>query len=131
MPHEEYPCLVPYDAEARAEWTQLNAPRDEYAARLERARAEMAQAGYDALLVVGNGGDPANIQYLTNYVPHFGTTVLLLPLDGAAGEWMAVAAGWVLAVPIGGAFRGLLIGVAIVIAIHAARVLLAVDGADD
>jgi Xaa-Pro dipeptidase len=42
----------------------------------------MAQAGYDALLVVGDGGDPANIQYLTNYVPHFGTTVLLLPLDG-------------------------------------------------
>jgi Xaa-Pro dipeptidase len=82
MPREEYPCLVPYDAEARAEWTQLSASREEYAARLERVRSEMATAGYDALLVVGNGGDPANVQYLANYVPHFGTTLLLLPLDG-------------------------------------------------
>jgi hypothetical protein len=34
-------------------------------------------------------------------------------------------------VPIGGVFRGLLIGVAIATALHAARILLAVDGADD
>lgn len=56
---------------------------------------------------------------------------LLLPFGGAAGEWMAGAAGWVLEVPIGGVFRGLLIGVAIVTAVHAARILLAVEGADD
>lgn len=60
-----------------------------------------------------------------------GVVLLLLPVGGSPGDWMAAAAGWVLAVPIGGVFRGLLIGVAIVIAIHAARVLLAVDGADD
>jgi hypothetical protein len=36
-----------------------------------------------------------------------------------------------MAVPIGGVFRGLLIGVAIVTAIHAARILLAVDTVDD
>lgn len=82
MPHEEYPCLVPYDAEARAGWTQLSVPLDEYTRRLERVRAEMAQASYAALLIVGDGGDPANIQYLANYVPHFGTTFMLLPLDG-------------------------------------------------
>jgi hypothetical protein len=57
--------------------------------------------------------------------------LLLLPVGGAPGEWTAAAAGWVLAVPVGGVFRGLLIGVAIVTAIHAARILLAVDGADD
>jgi hypothetical protein len=57
--------------------------------------------------------------------------VLLLPIGGAAGDWLAGAAGWTLAVPIGGAFRGLLIGVAIVTAVHAARVLLAVNGADE
>jgi hypothetical protein len=34
-------------------------------------------------------------------------------------------------VPIGGVFRGLLIGVAIATAVHAARILLAVDRADD
>jgi hypothetical protein len=57
--------------------------------------------------------------------------VLLLPIGGGAGAWLAAAAGWATDVPIGGAFRGLLIGVAILTAVHAARVLLAVDGADD
>lgn len=56
---------------------------------------------------------------------------LLLPIGGGAGAWLASAAGWAIEVPIGGVFRGLLIGVAIVTAVHAARVLLAVDGADD
>jgi hypothetical protein len=59
------------------------------------------------------------------------TIVLLLPLGGAVGEWLASAAGWAMAVPIGGVFRGLLIGIAIVTAVHAARILLAVDGTDD
>jgi hypothetical protein len=57
--------------------------------------------------------------------------VLLLPIGGAPGDWLAAAAGWTLAVPIGGVFRGLLIGVAIVTAVHATRVLLAVHGADE
>ena len=57
--------------------------------------------------------------------------VLLLPIGGPAGTWLAGIAGWTMAVPIGGVFRGLLIGVAIVTAVHASRVLLAVDGADD
>jgi hypothetical protein len=57
--------------------------------------------------------------------------VLLLPIDGPAGSWLAGAASWAVAVPIGGVFRGLLIGVAIVTAVHASRVLLAIDGADD
>jgi hypothetical protein len=57
--------------------------------------------------------------------------VLLLPVDGAAGSWLAGAASWGMAVPIGGVFRGLLIGVAIVTAVHASRVLLAINGADD
>jgi peptidoglycan/LPS O-acetylase OafA/YrhL len=57
--------------------------------------------------------------------------VLLLPLGGPAGAWLATAASWTTAVPIGGVFRGLLIGVAIATAIHAARIVLAVDGADD
>lgn len=57
--------------------------------------------------------------------------VLLLPLGGAPGAWLAGAAGWALSVPIGGAFRGLLIGVAVVTAVSAARILLSVDGPDD
>jgi hypothetical protein len=57
--------------------------------------------------------------------------VLLLPIGGPAGTWLAAAASWTTTVPIGGVFRGLLIGIAIATAIHAARILLAVDGADD
>jgi hypothetical protein len=57
--------------------------------------------------------------------------VLLLPLGGTLGAWLASTAGWAMDVPIGGVFRGLLIGVAIATAVHAARILLAVDRADD
>ncbi len=57
--------------------------------------------------------------------------VLLLPLGGQIGASLATAADWAMAVPIGGVFRGLLIGVAVVTAVHAARVLLVVEGADD
>jgi hypothetical protein len=57
--------------------------------------------------------------------------VFLLPFGGALGAWLASAAGWAQEVPIAGVFRGLLIGVAVLTAVQAARILLAVDGADD
>ncbi|MGH2456523.1 MAG: hypothetical protein ACRDHD_09745 [Candidatus Limnocylindria bacterium] len=57
--------------------------------------------------------------------------VLLLPVGGVPGDWLAGLAAWSMAVPIGGVFRGLLIGVGIVTAVHAARVILALDAADD
>lgn len=56
---------------------------------------------------------------------------LMLPLGGAVGGWLGTAAAWSMTVPIGGAFRGLLIGVGIVTAVHASRILLAVNAADD
>jgi hypothetical protein len=57
--------------------------------------------------------------------------VLLLPIGGPPGDWLSASAGWVLAVPITGVFRGLLIGIAIATAVTAARLLLAVDGTPD
>ncbi|HET8587840.1 MAG TPA: hypothetical protein VFM74_08215 [Candidatus Limnocylindria bacterium] len=57
--------------------------------------------------------------------------VLLLPLAGDAGRLLNASADWLLAVPIGGVFRGLLIGIAIGTAVMAARLLLAVDGSPD
>jgi hypothetical protein len=57
--------------------------------------------------------------------------VLLLPVGGSLGSWLATAAAWTMDVPIGSVFRGLLIGVAVLTAVQAARILLAVDGADD
>jgi len=57
--------------------------------------------------------------------------LLLLPIGGSTGAWLAGLAGWAMDVPIGAVFRGLLIGVAVVTAVHAARVLLAIEGIDD
>lgn len=56
--------------------------------------------------------------------------VLLVPLGGSVGAWLAGAASWVLAVPIGAVFRGLLLGIAIVAAVVAARTLLGVGSSD-
>lgn len=61
----------------------------------------------------------------------FVVTILLLPLSGPAGAWLAGAAGWSLAVPIGAVLRGLLIGVAILTALYATRVLLGMAAADE
>ncbi len=55
------------------------------------------------------------------------TLVLLLPIGGAAGDWLAGTADWVRSVPLAGVFRGLLIGVAILAAVTSTRILLGVD----
>jgi hypothetical protein len=57
--------------------------------------------------------------------------VLLLPVGGEAGEWLAGGAAWVRDVPIGGVFRGLLIGIGILVAVSAARTLLGLDADDE
>lgn len=59
------------------------------------------------------------------------TLVLLLPLGGSIGGWLGDAAGWALAVPIGAVFRGLLLGVAILAAVFAARTLLGIGASDE
>lgn len=59
------------------------------------------------------------------------TTILLVPLSGPAGAWLADAAGWTLAVPLAAVFRGLLIGIALLTALYAARLLLGMAGADE
>lgn len=57
--------------------------------------------------------------------------VLLLPIGGQAGDWLAAAAGWVRDVPLAGVFRGLLIGIGILVAVSAARSLMALDRDDE
>jgi len=57
--------------------------------------------------------------------------VTLLPIGGQAGEWLTTGAGWLRDVPLAGVFRGLLIGIGILVAVSAARSLLALDGDDD
>jgi hypothetical protein len=57
--------------------------------------------------------------------------VLLLPISGALGERLSDAAAWALAVPIGAVLRGMLIGVAILAALFAARTLLGIGATDE
>lgn len=59
------------------------------------------------------------------------STLLLLPLSGAVGEWMDQASAWAMAVPVGAVFRGLLLGIAIVAATFAARTMLGIGAADE
>lgn len=59
------------------------------------------------------------------------TTILLVPVSGVVGDRLADAAGWSLAFPIGAVFRGLLIGIAILTAVYAARTMLGIGAGDD
>lgn len=59
------------------------------------------------------------------------TLVMLLPLGGVSGSWLAGVAAWALDGPVAAVFRGLLIGVAILAALIAARVLFGIGPADD
>ena len=57
--------------------------------------------------------------------------ILLLPIAGPAGDALAGAAAWALEVPIGAVFRGILIGVAMLAAVFAARTLLGIGSTDE
>lgn len=59
------------------------------------------------------------------------TLVLLLPIGGAPGTWFAAAASWSLEVPIGAVFRGLLMGIAVLSAVFAARTMLGIGPRDE
>lgn len=57
--------------------------------------------------------------------------VLLLPIGGEPGAWLASVAGWVRQVPVAAVFRGLLLGVAVMGALTAARILLGAERPGD
>ena len=59
------------------------------------------------------------------------TLVVLLPIGGEPGEWLGSVAGWTLAVPIAAVFRGLLVGVAVLAAVFAARTMLGIGPRDE
>lgn len=83
---------------------------------LAASRRSLASGHRDAMLLIGVA---------------MVTLVLLLPLGGEAGTWLGEAAGWLLDVPIGAVFRGLLLGIAILTAVFAARTLLGIGATDD
>ena len=59
------------------------------------------------------------------------TLVLLLPLGGAPGAWLGALSAWSLEGPIGAVFRGLLMGVAVLAAVFAARTMLGIGPRDE
>lgn len=59
------------------------------------------------------------------------TLVLLLPIGDAPGAWLGTAAEWSLDFPIAAVFRGLLMGVAVLAAVFAARTMLGISPRDE
>ena len=59
------------------------------------------------------------------------TLVLLLPIGDASGAWLGPAAEWSLEVPIAAVFRGLLMGIAVLAAVFAARTMLGISPRDE
>jgi hypothetical protein len=57
--------------------------------------------------------------------------ILLLPVRGPGGEGLGAVSEWVRAVPVAAVFRGMLIGVAVMAAVTAARVLFGTEAADE
>jgi hypothetical protein len=66
----------PYD------WDECALSRSEYAARLERVRTAMAQAGASALAIHGHPGNYGALAYLTGFTPKLGATLALVPHEG-------------------------------------------------
>lgn len=83
---------------------------------LSAARRSVETGGREAAVVIG-----AALVVL----------ILLLPIGGAVGDGLARAAEWTLEVPIGAVFRGILIGVAVLAAVFAARTLLGIGSSDE
>ena len=83
---------------------------------LAAARRALESGHRDALIVVG-----AAVVVL----------VMLLPIAGTPGTWLASASGWALAVPIGAVLRGLLLGIAVLAALLAARTMFGIGPTDD
>ena len=83
---------------------------------LAAARRSVDGGGREALVLVGSA-----VVLL----------ILLVPIGGTLGDALAAAADWALEVPIGAVFRGILIGVAVLVAVFGARTLLGIGSADE
>ncbi len=59
------------------------------------------------------------------------TLILLLPLTGAGGAWLAAMAALLLEGPLAAVFRGILIATAVATAVYASRVLFGIEATDE
>lgn len=77
-----YRSEVPYDWKTRRKYLDLPFPVSEYESRVARTRKAMERAGLDALLVIGDSGDPGDVVYLSNFSPFGGRAAVILPSEG-------------------------------------------------
>ena len=59
-------------------------PKEEFAVRIEKTCAVMAEHGIDALLAFSTESEPANVRYYSDYWPSFETAAVLITADGRA-----------------------------------------------
>jgi Xaa-Pro dipeptidase len=71
-----------YRWEQRESHLKLPFAAEEYSERVGKARAAMAAAGLDAVVVCGDSGHPGDVRWLANWRPGIGIAFLVLPLSG-------------------------------------------------
>lgn len=63
-------------------WDRQQMPQEEYQARLDSLRQQMAQQGLDALVIYGDNYSYADLCYLTNYFPKVRGGIGIIPRSG-------------------------------------------------
>jgi Xaa-Pro aminopeptidase len=63
-------------------WDEQKMPRDEFRARLDTVRNEMARQDLDALVIYGDNYSFADLCYLTNYFPKVRGGIVVVPRSG-------------------------------------------------
>ena len=79
-------------------WDEAEVPAAILDARVEKCRAAMTAAGFDALLVYNNFPRPAAVSWLTHFIPYWSQGVLVLPASGAPEYFVSLSkrvAGWI------------------------------------
>jgi Xaa-Pro aminopeptidase len=74
----------PYDLKSRSRWFKSNLPftAAEYEDRVKRVRERAHKDQLDALIVHGDGNENGFIRWLSNFAPLYGSTYIIVPLDG-------------------------------------------------
>lgn len=79
---ERWDPAAAYEWDYREQYLDLPFPVEEYAARVARTRAAMAEAGLAAILVGADRAHDGDLRWLTNFRPLVGNALLLLPIEG-------------------------------------------------
>lgn len=73
-----------YAWQIRQRCLELPFPAQEYADRVAKTQALMAERGLEAMIVCGDPGHPGDVRWLANWNPGIGNAFLFLPVRGEA-----------------------------------------------